>query len=264
MNIQRPATKKLLHLLFWVIITLIFLFDRRFLIQKAGLGHFAECTIVRLALIISLSYFNIFYLIPKYISSKKYLTYSVLLLASVGIYVTLQNLYDVYLYGFVIGFAGYKSFWYVAPFNLLTTLWYLVITVAFKLSIDWYQQRIELKKLQEELKREASIVITSHTDTDHIFLKSGTKKIKTNLDSIYYIQGLKDYSIIYTNEGKIIVKGSLKIVEELFPPKHFVRAHKSYMVASNKIKHLQGNKLVLINDEVIPIGRSYRHLLEAS
>ncbi len=264
MSIQRPTAKKLLHLVLWVVITLIFLFDRRFLIQKTGLGHFAECTIVRLTLIISLSYFNIFYLIPKYIPTGKYLVYSALLLLSVAIYVALQSLYDVYLYGFVIGFAGYKSFWRAAPLNLLTTLWYLVITVAFKLSIDWYQQRVELKKLQEELKREASIVITSHTDTNHIFLKSGTKKIKTDLNSIYYIQGLKDYSIIYTHEGKIIVKGSLKIVEELFPPKHFVRTHKSYMVANNKIKHLQGNKLVLINDKVIPIGRSYRHLLEAS
>jgi len=264
MNNQRPAIKKLLHLIFWVIITLIFLYDRRFLIQKAGLGHFAECTIVRLALIISLSYFHIFYLIPKYLSARKYTAYSLLLLLSFSIYVVLQNLYDIYLYGIVIGIGPYRNFWYSIPFTLITTAWYLVITVAFKLSLDWYYQRIELKQLQEEMKRDASIVITNHTEADYIFLKSGTKKIKTPLDSIYYIQGLKDYSIIYTTEGKIIVKGSLKIVEELFPPKHFVRAHKSYMVANSKIKLMQGNKLVLINNEIIPIGRSYRHLLEAS
>ena len=65
-------------------------------------------------------------------------------------------------------------------------------------------------------------------------------------------------------EGKIIVKGSLKIVEELFPAKHFLRVHKSYMVAGNKIKHTQSNKLVLINDETIPIGRSYKHLVGLS
>jgi len=117
MSIQRPTAKKLLHLVLWVVITLIFLFDRRFLIQKAGLGHFAECTIVRLTLIISLSYFNIFYLIPKYIPTGKYMVYSALLLLSVAIYVTLQSFYDVYLYGFVIGFAGYKSFWRAAPLN---------------------------------------------------------------------------------------------------------------------------------------------------
>jgi hypothetical protein len=264
MNAQWSAAKKILHLLLWVVITLIFLFERRYLIHKAGLGHFAECTIVRLVLIISLSYFHIFYLIPQYFSAKRYSTYFILLILSVCAYVTLQSLYDIYLYGFVIGALSYRNFWYSVPYNLVTTVWYLTITVAFELSLDWYEQRVELKKLQDELKSGAPVMITSHTESDHIFLKSGTKKIKTPLSAIYYIQGLKDYSIIYTEDGKIIVKGSLKIVEDLFPEKHFVRTHKSYMVASNKIKHLQGNKLVLTNNEVIPIGRSYKHLLEAS
>jgi LytTr DNA-binding domain len=261
MNAQWPATKKLLHLLFWVVITMVFLFDRRYLIQKAGLGHFAECTVVRLTLIISLSYFHIFYLVPRYFSTKRYPAYFALLILSLAIYVTLQNLYDIYLYGFVIGAIYYRSFWYSFPYNFITAGWYLAITTAFNVSLDWYRQRMELRNLQEELKREASIMITSHNDSDYVFLKSGTKKFKTSLNSIYYIQGLKGYSIIYTDDGKIIVKGSLKIVEELFPAKHFVRVHKSYMVANNKIKHTQSNKLVLINDETIPIGRSYRHLL---
>ncbi|HWD89733.1 MAG TPA: LytTR family DNA-binding domain-containing protein [Mucilaginibacter sp.] len=263
MTLRWSLAKKLLHLLLWVIITAIFLYDRRYLILKAGLGHFAECTIVRLVLIISLCYFHIFYLIPKYFATRKFTAYFALLLVSICIYVGLQSLYDLYLYGVVLSWTTYRSFWASVPFNLLTTAWYLAVTVAFKLSLDWYQQRAELGQLQDELRKNAAIVIADHSETDHIFLKSGTRKIKTSLASIYYIQGLKDYSIIYTNEGKIIVKGSLKIVEELFPPKHFVRTHKSYMVASNKIKHLQGNKLVLINNEVIPIGRSYKHLLAA-
>ena len=253
-----------MNLGFWVVITLIFLFDRRYLIQKAGLGHFAECTIIRLALIISLCYFNLFYLIPRYFFAKRYISYFTLLILSLCVYITLQALYDVYLYGFVIGSILHRNSWHWFPYNFITTAWYLAITIAFQLSLDWYRQRAELKTLQEELKRDASIMITNHTDSDHIFLKSGTKKLKTSLNSIYYIQGLKDYSIIYTDEGKIIVKGSLKIVEELFPAKHFVRIHKSYMVASNKIKHTQSNKLVLINNETIPIGKSYKHLLEAS
>ena len=264
MTVRWPLAKKLLHLLFWIIITMVYLFDRRYLIQKAGLGHFAECTIVRLALIISLSYLHIFYLIPRYFSTKRYFTYFLLLTLALCVYVTLQNLYDIYLYGFVIGAPSHRNFWYSMPYNLVNAAWYLAVTVAFKLSLDWYRQRTEIKNLQDELKREASIIVTNHTDSDYVFLKSGTKKLKTSLNSIYYIQGLKDYSIIYTTEGKIIVKGSLKIVEELFPAKHFLRVHKSYMVASNKIKHTQSNKLVLINDETIPIGRSYKYLVGLS
>src|ERR1700733_12083103 len=131
MSTQRPATKKIFHLLFWIVITMVFLFDRRYLIQKAGLGHFAECTIVRLTLIISLSYFHIFYLIPQYFATKRYPIYFALLILSLCVYVTLQNLYDIYLYGFVIGAISYRSFWYSFPYNFITVGWYLAITVAF-------------------------------------------------------------------------------------------------------------------------------------
>lgn len=175
MKVQWPATRKSLHLLFWVIITMVFLFDRRYLIQKAGLGHFTECTIIRLILIISLSYLHIFYLIPRYFSAGRYFTYSILLILSLLVYVALQNLYDIYLYGFVIGAISYRSFWHSFPYNFITAGWYLAITVTFNLSLDWYRQRTELKNLQDELKREASIMITNHNDSDYIFLKSGTK-----------------------------------------------------------------------------------------
>ena len=262
MNIKWPFAKKLLHLLFWIVITAIFLFDRRYLVQKIGLGHFAECTIVRIGLIVSLSYLHIFYFIPRYFSAKKYFTYFALLLISLGVYVTLQSLYDIYLYGFVIGAVSHRSFWYWLPYNFITTAWYLAITIAFELSLDWYRQHKQIKNLQDELERDAAVLQNGHSNGEYVFLKSGTKKIRTHLGSINYIQGLKDYSIIYTDEGKIIIKGSLKIAEDLFPQKYFVRVHKSYLVAGNKIKHLYSSKLVLVNNESIPIGRSYKHLLD--
>ncbi len=252
--------KRLLYLAFWIIVTLIFLYDRRYLIQKIGLGHFAECTLVRLFLIISLAYLHLYYLIPRYFSARKYFSYFSLLILSLGVYVSLQSLYDIYLYGFVIGAVSYRDFWYSFPFNFITTAWYLLLTVAFKLSLDWYEQRKEVIKLQEELSR-APAFVNTQKDGEYLFLKSGTKKLKTPIATVCYIQGLKDYSIIYTEDGKIIVKGSLKTVEELFPEKHFLRIHKSYLVTNSKIKQVEANKVVLINGEIIPVGRSYKHLL---
>ena len=49
--------------------------------------------------------------------------------------------------------------------------------------------------------------------------------------------------------------------EELFPENHFLRIHKSYLVTNNKIKQVESNKVVLNNGAVIPVGRSYKHLL---
>ena len=260
MHLKWPVVKRLLNLGFWIVITLIFLYDRRYLIQKAGLGHFMECTAVRLTLIISLAYLHLYYLIPRYFSTKRYFLYSCLLVLSLGLYVSVQSLYDIYLYGFVIGAFYYRDFWYSFPFNFITTAWYLLLTVAFKLSLDWYEQRKEVIKLQEELSRAPAFVNTKKDD-EYLFLKSGTKKLKTPIATVSYIQGLKDYSVIYTDDGKIIVKGSLKTVEELFPDKHFLRIHKSYLVTNSKIKQVESNKVVLINGEIIPVGRSYKHLL---
>jgi DNA-binding LytR/AlgR family response regulator len=174
--------------------------------------------------------------------------------------VGLQSLYDIYLYGFVIGDISHRSFWYSFPYGFFTTTWYVLLTVAFKLSLDWYEQRKEVIKLQEELSRVPAFVNTQK-DGEYLFLKSGTKKLKTPIATVSYIQGLKDYSVIYTDEGKIIVKGSLKTVEELFPEKHFLRIHKSYLVTNSKIKQVESHSVVLSNGAVVPVGRSYKHLL---
>jgi hypothetical protein len=258
-----PVVKRLLNLGYWIIITLIFLYDRSYLIQKVGLGHFAECTALRLSLIISLAYLHLYYLIPRFFSTKRYLVYFGSLVLSLSLYVSLQSVYDIYLYGFVIGAPSYRDFWHNVSFDFITTAWYLLLTIAFKLSLDWYEQREQLIKLQEELSR-APAYANTRKDDEYLFLKSGTKKLKTPIATVSYIQGLKDYSIIYTEEGKIIVKGSLKTVEELFPEKHFLRIHKSYLVTNSKIKQIERNKVVLINGEIIPVGRSYKHLLNSS
>jgi hypothetical protein len=260
MQTETPFEKRLLNLGFWIIVTTIFLYDRRYLIQKVGLAHFTECMTIRLFLIISLAYLHNYFLIPRYFFNKQYFSYFGLLVLSLTLYVSLQSLYDVYLYGFVIGAMDHRNFWYSVPYNFFTTAWYLVLALAFKLSLDWYKQRNEMLKLQAELSKMPAFINTQKSD-EYLFLKSGTKKLKTPIATVSYIQGLKDYSIIYTDEGKIVVKGSLKTVEELFPEKHFLRIHKSYLVTGSKIKQVESNKVVLINGEIIPVGRSYKHSL---
>jgi LytTr DNA-binding domain len=255
-------TKRLLYLGFWIIITLIFLFDRKYLLHKVHLGHFVECLVVRVGLIMSLVYLHLYYIIPRYFSTRRYFVYAVLLILSLCVYVSLQNIYDIYLYGFVIGAVSYRDFWYSFPFNFITTAWYLLLTVAFKLSLDWYEQRNEVIKLQEELSRLPTFVNTQKND-EYLYLKSGTKKLKTPISAVLYAQGLKDYSIIFTNDDKIVVKGSLKTVIELFPENHFLRVHKSYLVANDKIKEVESDKVVLISGATVPIGRSYKHLLSS-
>lgn len=90
-----------------------------------------------------------------------------------------------------------------------------------------------------------------------IFVKSGVQRVRLNLDDVIYIQGLKDYAIIHTNTGKIVLKGSIKAMQTLFPESRFMRVHKSFIVALSRITRVERNRL-LVKEQQVPVGRSYR------
>ncbi len=96
---------------------------------------------------------------------------------------------------------------------------------------------------------------------EYVFVKSGVERIKLYFSDVTHIQGLKDYAIIHTGKGKIVVKGSVKHVLLLFPEGEFIRVHKSFIVAIDKIRRLERNR-ILIGEHQIPIGRNYKDEVE--
>jgi DNA-binding LytR/AlgR family response regulator len=98
-------------------------------------------------------------------------------------------------------------------------------------------------------------------NTDFVFVKSGVQRIKLQFNDVTHIQGLKDYAIIYTHSEKIILKGSVKAMPDIFPQGRFVRVHKSFIVSIDKIKRLERNCIIL-NGHQIPIGRNFKDNLE--
>lgn len=94
-----------------------------------------------------------------------------------------------------------------------------------------------------------------------IFVKSGVQRIKLNFDDVTHIQGLKDYAIIYTITGKIVIKGSIKAMHTIFPESRFIRVHKSFIVATSRISRIERNRLI-VSDNQIPVGRNYKEDVE--
>ncbi len=117
---------------------------------------------------------------------------------------------------------------------------------------DFYSLREQLANLDDS---------PAEKQAESILVKSGVQRIRLSLDEILYIQGLKDYAIIYTATGKIVLKGSIKAMHELFPPPRFLRVHKSFVVAVSKVARQERNR-VLVQENQIPIGRSYREEVE--
>jgi DNA-binding LytR/AlgR family response regulator len=100
----------------------------------------------------------------------------------------------------------------------------------------------------------------------YIFVKVETKMVRVELDDILFIEGLKNYVSIFTKNQRIVTLQVMKQLEEILPSNRFIRVHKSYIVALDKINSIERQE-ISINDRIIPIGITYQEqffkLLEA-
>jgi DNA-binding LytR/AlgR family response regulator len=90
----------------------------------------------------------------------------------------------------------------------------------------------------------------------YIFVKVETRMVRIELDDILFIEGLKNYVSIQTFTQRIITLQTMKQLEEILPSNRFVRVHKSYIVALNKINSIERQEIT-IKDRIIPIGITY-------
>jgi DNA-binding LytR/AlgR family response regulator len=101
---------------------------------------------------------------------------------------------------------------------------------------------------------------------DYIFVKSDKKLIRVKFSDILYIEGLKDYVIIRLEVGRVISLQTMKSLEDKLPLGQFVRIHRSYIAAMDKINAIVGNMVEIMEKgqpKHLPIGKNYRdELLE--
>lgn len=92
---------------------------------------------------------------------------------------------------------------------------------------------------------------------DHIFIRSNSKFFKVNFSEIIYIEGMKDYLKIHTQEYTLVTHQTMNDLERSLPPRQFIRAHRSYIVAITHIRSIYGNSIEA-GKATIPIGINYK------
>ena len=92
---------------------------------------------------------------------------------------------------------------------------------------------------------------------DYTFIKSGNKTVKVYFSKILYIEGMRDYLQIHTEDAKIMTLLNFKTIQDLLDPQKFIRVHKSYIVAIDKIDYIENND-IKIRDKLIPVSSSYK------
>jgi DNA-binding LytR/AlgR family response regulator len=94
-------------------------------------------------------------------------------------------------------------------------------------------------------------------EEEFIFIKADRKFFKIFFRNILYIEGLKDYVVIYSQDSKIITSMNVKAISAQLPAKYFARVSKSYIVNVSHITSFD-SELVYINKVEIPLGQIYK------
>ena len=133
----------------------------------------------------------------------------------------------------------------------LNVLDYLVKPIPFNRFLKTINKITQKVHQQKGIQKEEDTINESF-----IFLKVDKKLVKIKFDAILYIESLKDYIKVFTTTESYLVHKSLTSITEELPDINFIRIHRSYTIAIDKVKSLEGN-LLEIGIARIPIGRKY-------
>ena len=128
--------------------------------------------------------------------------------------------------------------------------------------IEFSRFLMAVNKLKQSPVPAVSITSLMSPERAYLFFNVSKKKVKVYLDEILYIESLKEYIRIYTKTKSILTKFQLGQIEELLAKINFLRIHRSFIVAKDKIDAFTATD-VEINGKQIPIGRSYKELVQS-
>lgn len=113
--------------------------------------------------------------------------------------------------------------------------------------------------------REAAVLSenNSSVDDNFIFVRADNQSVKVMFDSILYVEAMSEYIKIHFKEGKpVMTFMSVKLMSESLPAKHFMRIHRSYIIALNSIAMVRRGEVELTDGTVLPISASYKDDLQ--
>jgi DNA-binding LytR/AlgR family response regulator len=137
---------------------------------------------------------------------------------------------------------------------------YLLKPISFERFLKAVNKVMEVSLQNSDEKDNVADRRKSMTDS-FIHFRADRKVLKIALDDILYIESLKDYIKVITKTKTIITRQSISSLEDNLPGDAFIRIHRSYIVALDKIESYT-SELVGIAKQELPISRMYRHEVE--
>ena len=154
--------------------------------------------------------------------------------------------------------------------KILNQKYPIILTTAYEqYAIDGFEHEIVdyllkpisyerfYRAIQKVQSKEQKPKPTLNAQDNFIFVKSEYRMQKIQLADILWLEGLGDYVAIHQKTGKLLTLEKIKYFEEVLPEHNFMRVHRSYIVAIDKIEFIERNRIV-IGEQRIPISDTYK------
>lgn len=148
------------------------------------------------------------------------------------------------------------------PVTIFTTAYPQYAVEAFNLdAVDYLLKPFSFDRFSQAVEKARALIRQRQTDAPmrpdgYLTVKADRKWIKIAISDIRYVEGWKEYVKIYTDHDKVVTLESLANLENNLPTGHFLRVHKSFIVARDHVQKMDGDELVLIGEARIPVARA--------
>mgnify|MGYP003576309802 FL=1 len=131
---------------------------------------------------------------------------------------------------------------------------YLLKPVAFERFLKAVHKATQLHQPAQEAPTPAA----EKGSEGFVYFRVDRKMVKVMLTDILYIESMKDYAKVVTATGTLVTRQSMNALEALLPERHFIRTHRSFIVALPKIKSFT-HEIIEVDKTEIPIGKLFRN-----
>jgi len=146
------------------------------------------------------------------------------------------------------------------PMLVFTTAYPEYAVEGFELeALDYLVKPFSFERFLKAVNKAAQRIETSPPAT-HLVVKADRRLYNIRLNDIQFLEAYGDYVKIYTPDQMIMPKETLNHLETKLPLEKFLRVHRSYLVATDRIEFMEGNMLQ-IGKHKIPVGLSFRDAL---
>lgn len=156
------------------------------------------------------------------------------------------------------------------PHIIITSAYHEYALEGHELNVlDYLLKPIEFKRFLKAVNRLSAVqehtedVSQKPSEREYLFFNVSKKKVKIFLDEILYIESLKEYIRVCTRQKTIITKFQLGEIEEILSRSNFLRVHRSFIVAKDKIDAFTATD-VEVSGKQLPIGRSYKDVVQTA